>query len=126
MQVTPSHVSTLSSRVLPYLPGYRFYPLFPVTFRFGSIRFLRESFPTEELVRLTASLLQSQYIATVFADHIGVYTFHKSEIRLGWVLPILRGQGVCTPTLGNWLSYLPCTFWSECISLFHSLGDDEA
>src|SRR5262245_36088499 len=81
------HVSSLSAQARrPYPPGYGFPSPFgrrpsllgPSCTRCG----------VKPLFRRSSSLLDQG------PDHNGVAAFRTSEIRSGWVLPVLRGPGV--------------------------------
>ena len=81
------HVSSLSAQVKrPYPPGYRFPAPFgrrpsllgPSCARCG----------VEPPFRRSSGLLDQS------PDHNGIAAFCTSEIRPGWVLPVLRGRGV--------------------------------
>lgn len=112
-----SHVgSPFGLGICFYLLGY----LFPLPFDIAAFACWESLTPTGGLVRLTAFLLQLQYLNAAFADPIGVFTFRKFEMRLGWVLTIFRGQGVCTLIYGFSFLICPVPFGKSVSALFHS------
>jgi hypothetical protein len=81
------HVSSLSAQARrPYPPGYGF----PTPFGW------RPSLlgPSGTRCGIEPSFRRSSGLLDRSPDHNGIAAFRTSEIRSGWVLPVLRGPGV--------------------------------